>query len=335
MQTFNIAIIGTGLMAEIYADILSQRGDCHLVAVCGNTKTKTDSFAKRYSIQGYSDGDVEAMFAKHSEVGVTVIATPEWEREKPLEEAIKNKQHILLEKPFAHDYKTALKLEKMLSGYENIFQICHVLRSSPRFRALKNAIDQHQIGDLRHIYARRNSNLMRVQRVLNKTDLAFWLTPHDVDIMRWITGSEVVEVFARSRNNLNDSDDYLIANLRFANKVDAVLEISWCTPPISGVAPEAKFEVWGTNGSAEVADFDMNVRIYGKDGVVLSPDTYEDFEIEGLRTGYFKNMIDVFIKKIRENMFMENNNNIKGAVETINICNMIRDSINQKKIISR
>lgn len=320
-------------MAKIYADILAQRVDCKIVAVCGNSIDKTYNFAKKYSASAYVEGNVEIFFKKHPEMQVVIIATPEWERERPLAAAIAHNQHILLEKPFAQDYQTAVKLKKTLDGYTQVFDVCHVLRFSPRFYALKKAIDRNQIGDIRHIYSRRNSNLKRVERVLNKTDLAFWLTPHDVDIMRWITGSEVVEVFARSRNYLKEADDYLIANFRFANKVDAVMEVSWCTPPISSVAPEAKFEVWGTRGSIEVADSDMNIRIYEMSGAVSSPDTYEDFQIDGLQFGYFKNMVDVFIKRVRDDDFK--GNHVSDAVESINVCNMIRESLDQKKVVVR
>ena len=58
-----------------------------------------------------------------------------------------------------------------------------MLRYSARFTALKTLIDQGGVGEIRHIYARRNSNSRRAQRVLGRTDLAFWLTPHDVDII--------------------------------------------------------------------------------------------------------------------------------------------------------
>ena len=122
------------------------------------------------------------------------------------------------------------------------FEICHVLRHSPRFYSLKKSIENGDIGEIRHIYARRNSNNVRVKRVLGKTDLSFWLTPHDVDIMRWLTNSEVSEVYAVSRNKLLSDDDYLTANLKFKNNVNAVLQISWCNPPLSGSSREAVFE---------------------------------------------------------------------------------------------
>lgn len=331
MTPINVAVIGTGLMAEIYGDILIQRGDCRLVAVCGNSADKTARFAERYGVPGYAGGDVGRLYANHPGVEISVITTPEWVREIPLAAALAHRQQILLEKPFAHDLATAQKLATMLEGYGQVFEICHVLRYSPRFHALQQAVSRGDIGEIRHIYARRNSNRKRVLRVLGKTDLAYWLTPHDVDIMRWLTGSEVVEVFARSRGGLKCEDDYLIANLRFADGTDAVLEISWCTPPISGTAPEARFEVWGTRGSAELADFDMNLRIFAEDGRVSAPDTYEDYIIHGLRQGFFKNMIDCFIDRVKRQDV--GGNTVADALAPIRVCDMIRRSLDENRVV--
>ena len=319
-------------MAEIYADILLQRGDCRIVTVCGNSEEATNHFASKYGVPCYYAGNVDEMYKNHPQVQISVITTPEWVREKPLSAALKYNQHILLEKPFAQNYDTAKRLALILNGYSNVFDICHVLRYSPRFNALKKAVDQGEVGEIRHIYARRNSNRQRVLRVLGKTDLAFWLTPHDVDMMRWLTKSEVVEVYARSRGKLKDDDDYLIANLRFANGVDAVLEISWCTPPISASAPEARFEIWGTRGSAELSDSDMNLRIYSDGGKVASPDTYEDYVIHGLRQGFFKNMVDSFIDRVKHDDI--STNSVADALAPIKVCDMIRRSLDEGRVIA-
>lgn len=327
----NIGIIGTGLMAEIYAKIIKQRFDCKLVAVTGNTSENTFKFAHKFDIVGYSDSLYDLMFQEHPEIEAVIIATPEWIRIDPIISSIKFNQHILLEKPFTNSIESAYELRKLLEGYSNVFEICHVLRHSPKFYALNKSIKNGDIGDIRHIYARRNSNNLRVKRVLGKTDLAFWLTPHDVDIMRWITNSEISEVYALSRNQLQTNDDYLTSNLKFKNGVDAVLQISWCNPPLSGISREAVFEVWGNKGYIEVEDYNMNVNIFSENQRVESCDTYEDFEINGVHHGMFENLIDHFIRRTRLNDIK--GNNLDDAFQSINICDMISKSIKQHCVI--
>lgn len=320
-----IVVVGTGLMADIYASIISQRADCKLVAVVGNTEAKTTEFAERYRIAGYPGSDFDAPYRDFPQATASIITTPEWVRIEPVAAAVRAGQHILLEKPFATSVDEAEQLVKLLDRKDRLSALCHVLRYSSRFSEMKRLVTAGEVGEVRHIFARRNSNRKRAARVLGKTDLVYWLSPHDIDIMRWVTGSEVVEVFARSRKGLRDADDYLIANLRFANGVDAVLEISWVTPPLSGTSREAVFEVRGSEGAIEVADFDMNVRLFKDGGVVASPDTYEYVDIHGAKRGFFEPMIDRFIEKLKYGP--HDAAAVNDGWETVRVGDMIRRSL--------
>ncbi|HEY6257989.1 MAG TPA: Gfo/Idh/MocA family oxidoreductase [Xanthobacteraceae bacterium] len=327
----DILVVGTGLMADIYTSILSQRADCRVRAVVGNTPDKTRAFAARHGLEPYPAADYERPYADFPALRATVITTPEWIREAPVRAAVAHGQNILLEKPFAVSLAEAATLRTLLERPDRLTAICHVLRYSARFTALKALIEQGGVGEIRHIYARRNSNSARAQRVLGRTDLAFWLTPHDVDIMRWITGSEVVEVFARSRAKLREADDYLIANLRFANGVDAVLEISWCNPPLSGTSREAVFEVRGTKGFLEVEDSDMNVRLFQDGERVSSPDTYEYVDIQGAKRGFFEPMLDRFVTGVLAGAVTSTA--VADGCATVRICDMIRRSLDTGGVI--
>ncbi len=327
----NFGIIGTGLMARTYANIINQRYDCRLKVVAGNTIENTLRFAKMFDIASYSGSAYDIMFEQHPEIHAVVVATPEWIRIEPIKAAIKFNKHILLEKPFSSSIDSAYELKHLLQNYKKVFQICHVLRYNAKFNALNKSIRNGDIGIIRHIYARRNSNNERVQRVLGKTNLAFWLTPHDVDIMRWITNSEISEVYAVSNNKLNSKDDYLTANLKFKSGVDAILQISWCNPPLSGTSREAVFEVWGNKGYIEVEDFNMNIKVFSDNKNVSTYDTFENFEINGIYRGMFENLLDNFIRKINQNDF--SNDCLDEAFQSINICDMISRSINQHCII--
>ena len=332
MNKIKIGIFGTGIMANIYSKIISQRTDCELICVTGNSEINSKKFGEQFGIKYYYNSEYDKMMIDNPELNVIIITTPEWVRIEPVKAAIKYNKHILLEKPFAKSKEDAENLYLLLNNYDKVFEICHVLRYSPRFQALKNSIDQGNIGEIRHIYARRNSNNVRVKRVLGKTDLAYWLTPHDIDIMRWITQSEIIEVYAISRNQLNSIDDYLTINLKFENNVNALLQISWCTPPLSSTVRDTVFEVWGDKGYLEVEDYNMNIKLFTENNNVTSFDTYEDYQINGIHRGYFENLIDNFIRKIKSSN--KSSNSLLDALESIRVCDMISTSIKNKEIVS-
>jgi len=336
----DVAILGSGTMARIYGEILAARPDCRIRAVVGNRLEKTEEVARAFGAEAFPGGRFEEMYARHPEVGVTVIATPEWIRDEPVECAARAGQHILLEKPFAIGMLQAERLAGLLKGLDRVVELGHVLRFSSRFRALEQAVASGAVGALRHMLSRRNSNQTRVQRVLGRTDLAYWLTPHDIDMCRFLLQAEspdrparIEEVYARSRSGLRSQDDYLLAHLRFAGPVDALIEVSWCHPPLSAAAPEARFEVRGTRGFADVADSEMNVRVFEPEGRVWSPDTYEHFPFDDLtsapRRGIFEQLVAHFVARIERHDVSERA--IEEGLRVTEICELIRRSLDSGK----
>lgn len=320
-------------MADIYARLLQQRSDCELCAIVGNTREKTDAFKSKFQVTAFYESDYSGMFKAIPGIDAVIIATPEWIREKPIQAAIDNNVHILLEKPFADSWSEAMTLHSMLGNYSKVVSLCHVLRYSPRFLAMQHAVRRGDIGVVRHIYARRNSNNQRVNRVLGKTNLAFWLTPHDVDMIQTVITSSISKVYVSTRTKAKSADDFIIATLQFAGGETAVVEISWCGPPVSGISREAVFEVRGTEGNIEVADYDMNVTVFQRDRKVNVEDTYEDFESHGNYRGYFFELIHNFIEKTKRPV--DNSAELRGALETSRICEMISQSIERENIITR
>jgi predicted dehydrogenase len=57
------------------------------------------------------------------------------------------------------------------------------------------------------------------------------LAPHDIDVMRFLLGSEITRVHAETEQRVNtEFEDMLIGTLRFANGAVGVLDVNWLTP---------------------------------------------------------------------------------------------------------
>jgi predicted dehydrogenase len=57
------------------------------------------------------------------------------------------------------------------------------------------------------------------------------LAPHDLDIMRYLTGSEVVQIYAQTKHQLRTSqDDLFVGIVNFQDNTLGLLEINWLTP---------------------------------------------------------------------------------------------------------
>lgn len=324
---FNIGIIGTGLMSEIYSDIIVENNLGKLIAVAGNTKDKTDIFAKKYNITSYPDSNYQAMFANH-EFDLIIIATPEWVREDPIKHCVENKVHIILEKPFADNMETATMLKNELKNHKKGFKVCHVLRYSPRFFMAKKHLGDKKII---HMDSTRNSNSLRFQRISGSTNPFFWLAPHDIDMMLWLKGMSIKEVFAIT-NNASVAKDLVSVMVRFTDDSTATFRNIWGFNAISNISKSAYFNIWHENGCIEIDDSDMNIKIF-EGNEVYQPDTYEDFHILSKRMGFFRNMLEEMINdlKIRESEVQEE---LENALHVTQVSEMISRSVLEGRIVS-
>jgi predicted dehydrogenase len=326
------AIFGSGRMSRIYADIIQNNPSSYLVGFVGNTIQKSESLSREYGVPVYSVGDYRGFLSNHK-VDALIIATPEWVRLDPIQAALDFQIPMLIEKPFSQSWEEAKKLYELLHSYQQVLQFCHVLRFSPRFDAMKKMISNGDLGELRHMSSRRNSNNVNVRRLLGKASLAFWLTPHDIDVMRWLTSSEIQSVYSLSRGTIDTADDYIVSLLRFSNGITAAHEISWITPPLSPSANEIKFEARGTNGAIVLNDSENNITKFSEGSRVESADTYEHFCVQGHYHGFFRIMIDNFIQRVQ--LGLKNSQDLEDALETTRVCEMMRRSIILRREIIR
>jgi predicted dehydrogenase len=99
------------------------------------------------------------------------------------------------------------------------------------------------------MYARRHSLQAAVDRVLGRFPFAYWLVPHDIDMMIWTARSPVLSVRAGSPDGATTRSSFISATLRFANGAEGVLETSWCVPSTGGRPSNELFTVRGDQGN--------------------------------------------------------------------------------------
>jgi len=134
----------------------------------------------------------------------------------------------LVEKPIAATIEEAQNLVHLSAQLNRVFMVGHIERFNPAIIELKRRLSSGELGRVFQINARRLGPFPpRIRDVGVVMDLA----THDLDIMRYLTGSEVVRVFAETRREVHSSrEDLFIGTLRFANSTIGLLEINWLTP---------------------------------------------------------------------------------------------------------
>lgn len=295
MTQLNIGLIGAGRMGMSYARIVNESRLGQVVALVGNTPAKTDAAAQALNIPGYAHANYQALFDNHA-LDAVVIATPEWDHLTPTLLALEAGLPVLLEKPMTHQLEEAQKIAA--ASQHQLVMLCHVLRFDPRFAALRQMVQGGELGQIQHIYARRSADSATFARLAGRCHSAYWLSPHDVDLMRWITGAEVVRVRAHGIHNANQTHDGIFADLWFDNGMVARFENTWASQPLNGVWRWGQFDIEGTQGRVDITPSDQGMLVHLADGSVTSPDTVGRAEINGRLYGAFPRLVHHFMEAV-------------------------------------
>lgn len=287
-------------MGQLYARIIDELATTRLVAICGRSESSTAAVANAHQVPGYANGAHAEMLAAHPEIEAVIVAASEWAHREPVLAALDAGKHVLVEKPMAIDAADAADMVQHAEQTGVRLMVCHSLRFDLRFAAMRQAVASGAIGDVLHLYARRNAAQIAVNRVLGRFPLAYWLAPHDIDMMLWTTGSPVTKVMAYSRAGGKTREDFIIAVLTFANGAIGVLESSWGTPAVSGRLQTELFTVRGTAGAVEVLGHENGVAVYRAGSPPEYPDTGYTPVLHDQQAGMFRRLLHHFVGVLRD-----------------------------------
>lgn len=220
-----VAVIGVGTMGRHHARVYSELPEADLVAISDSDSIRADSTAEKFGIRAYTDH--REMLEKEKPDAVSVVV-PTALHEKVGMDALDAGVNVLIEKPIAATVEEGTRLIQKARAMNKQLMIGHVVRFDPALQALKQKLDAGELGRIYQIFCRRAGPFpIRIQDVGVVIDLA----PHDVDIMRFLAGTNPTRVFSETERRIHTNhEDLLWATLRFPDGVIGGLEINWLTP---------------------------------------------------------------------------------------------------------
>lgn len=225
-MTLKIGLIGVGNIGRIHLRVLMDIPGVELVGVADPDIETAKSAAQKYSVSVFSD--YQQLLGERKPQAV-VVATPTRFHKEITLAAIEQGMHVLVEKPIA---ATVADAEQMIAAAEQakvVLAVGHIERFNPAVLELKRRIDQGELGRVFMIHARRQSPFpKRITDVGVASDLAI----HELDIMRYLAGSNVVSLNAEVTQVLPHPplEDIVFGLLRFENGVLGIVDVNWVTP---------------------------------------------------------------------------------------------------------
>ena len=132
--------------------------------------------------------------------------------------------HVLIEKPIASNVEEGRDIIAAARRAGVTLMVGHVERFNPAVQAIKDAIRDEDILSI--AITRVGPFPPRMSNVGVVIDLAV----HDIDLIRWFTDSEIVEVQPQLSSAVAEREDIALLQFRTASGVLAHINTNWLTP---------------------------------------------------------------------------------------------------------
>ncbi len=224
-MTLKVAVVGVGMMGYNHARVYADMPQVALVGVADMSETAVTEVTRRFGGQSYTD--YQKMLDELKPDAVT-IAVPTARHLEVALKVIARGIHLLIEKPIAFSETEGRQIIAAAEAAGVKLMIGHIERFNPAVTALKEHLAEGELGRVFQIDARRQGPFpARVQDVGVVIDLAV----HDLDVMRFITGQDVVRVYAETERRIHSKHEDLLTGLvRLADNTVGTLTINWLTP---------------------------------------------------------------------------------------------------------
>lgn len=296
MKAISVGVIGLGRIGKLHVNNILQMHDVEIVMVY-DPFIDNEWTAERGLI---SVADEKSVYTSRK-IDAVLIFSPSILHAEQIVESAKAGKHVFCEKPIALD---PLQIENVLNVVNRRgikLQIGFNRRFDPDFLKIKTAIAEGLIGDLHLIkITARDPELPPLDYVESSGGIFLDMTIHDFDMVRFLSGSEIREVFAKGAvlidKSIGDAGDVdtVITTLKLQNGALAVIDNS--RKAVYGY--DQRIEAFGSKGSISAENIlGTNTVLMTEEGVQTDKPLY--FFLERYKESFW-NEIREFIDMIKK-----------------------------------
>src|SRR5579883_3246786 len=219
-RPLRLGVVGVGVMGSNHARVLAELADVKLVGIADADERQRNYVSQALGCSGHAD--VESLIAAGVDA-ITIAAPTHLHRDLALT-CIRNGVHILVEKPIAPSVVEGQAIIAAAERADVTLMVGHVERFNPAVEAIKNAIRDEDILSI--AITRVGPFPPRMSNVGVVIDLAV----HDIDLIRWFTESDIIEVQPQLSSAVAEREDIALLQFRTASGVLAHINTNWLTP---------------------------------------------------------------------------------------------------------
>jgi UDP-N-acetylglucosamine 3-dehydrogenase len=219
-KSLRVGVVGVGVMGSNHARVFAGLPGVTLVGIADPEPKQREYVAGALGCQGFPD--VDSLL--NTGVDAVTIAAPTHLHRDIAIACINRGIHLLVEKPIASTVEEGRAIITAARRAGVTLMVGHVERFNPAVQTIKDAIRGEDILSI--AITRVGPFPPRMSNVGVVIDLAV----HDIDLIRWFTDSEIVEVQPQLKSAVAEREDIALLQFRTASGVLAHINTNWLTP---------------------------------------------------------------------------------------------------------
>ncbi len=202
-KEIGVAIVGSGRMGELRAQIAANHPGVRFVACSDNDAARAKSVAEKVGAQFHSGSNRDVI--AHPEVDAVIVSTPNFAHLEPVLQAIELGKAVLCEKPIGLSLDEANQIMDAIERCNGNVRFGYSRRFKERYLRAKEQVAQGRLGTIVGGHARaynlRSQARGKRGRKIVESPVVTSLTYY-IDLMCWfLEGNPVVEVYARGHGS--------------------------------------------------------------------------------------------------------------------------------------
>src|SRR5579872_5124984 len=219
-DSLRVGVIGVGVMGSNHARVLAELPGVKLIGVADPDRNRCEQVGGSLGCASFRDA---ADLMRRGVDAVTIAAPTHLHRDIAIDCAARG-IHVLVEKPIASTVEESRAIVAAARRAGVTLMVGHVERFNPAVQSIKRAIKDQDILSI--AITRVGPFPPRMSNVGVVIDLGV----HDIDLIRWFTESEIVEIQPQMSSAVAEREDIALLQFRTASGVLAHINTNWLTP---------------------------------------------------------------------------------------------------------
>ena len=271
---FRIGFIGLNGHYGAVLGGIPARQDARLGAIATSDKAALDR-AKGFEAVDADTGfylDYREMLEKEK-LDVVTICLSDGERAQVIQDCAQAGVHVISEKPLGMNFEELSAIRKAVADNQVKLSMLLTMRFEGAYLAVKEIVERGAIGEVIQMASQKSYKLGQRPEWMKNRDTFSGIIPyigiHSMDLMRWTSGREFVEVAAFQSNvahpEIGAMEDNATVALRMDNGGTAAARLDYLRPLSAPTHGDATLRLAGSRGIVEVTNDSRDVMLLAAD----------------------------------------------------------------------